>query len=289
MPTELPAVVTSPLNTAQQTAVINLVRRTARTEILPRFRNLGGAQIATKSGPHDLVTEADTAAEAMIARGLARMFPGAVILGEEAAATNPSLRKMAAEAELAFIIDPIDGTWNFAHGLGVFGIILSATRYGTPVFGLIFDPLADDYVIADTTTPSTHVMANGRSVEPQTALGGAASDLTGIAHMSYMTKEDQETLAPLVPRFASVGSLRCSAHEYRLLAMGKLDFTLSATLNPWDHAAGVLICQRAGGVAKFLDGSAYRIDRDSGFLLCACNAQTWDTLAEALSPLLERT
>ena len=73
----LPATVTAPLSNAQKTQILNLVRRAAKAEILPRFRNLGTHQIDQKSGPQDLVTEADKAAEAMIARGLQIMFPHA--------------------------------------------------------------------------------------------------------------------------------------------------------------------------------------------------------------------
>lgn len=287
MSQDLPAIVTGPLSPAQQTSLINIVRRAARTEILPRFRGLSTGQIATKSGPHDLVTEADTAAEAMIARGLARMFPGATIIGEEAAATDPSLRGKAAEAELAFIIDPVDGTWNFAHGLGAFGVILAATRYGRPVFGLIYDPLADDYVIADESGPARHVTATGRDTRLTMSGGGPVAQLDGYVHINHMPKPAQRLLAPLLPEFARTGALRCSAHEYRMAALGHTDFILSGTLNPWDHAAGVLICQRAGGVAKMLDGADYTIAREEGYLLSAANEATWDAVARVLAPLQE--
>lgn len=287
MSPDLPAVVTGPLSAAQQTSLINIIRRAARTEILPRFRRLTTSQIATKSRPDDLVTEADTAAEAMIARGLAAMFPGAVIVGEEAAMDDPSLRDKAAEAELAFIIDPVDGTWNFAHGLGVFGVILAATRYGRPVFGLIYDPLADDYVIADHTSPAHHISATGRKTVLSMSSGGPIARLSGFTHMSLMPKGVQQTLAPLLTNFNRTDALRCSAHEYRMAALGHADFILSGTLNPWDHAAGVLICQRAGGAAKMLDGSDYTLAQNQGYLLTAADAATWDAVAEVLNPLQE--
>lgn len=286
MSQDLPAIVTGPLSPAQQTSLINIIRRAARTEILPRFRRLSAGQIVAKSRPDDLVTEADTAAEAMIARGLARMFPGATIIGEEAAATDPSLRARAAEAELAFIIDPVDGTWNFAHGLGAFGVILAATRYGRPVFGLIYDPLADDYVIADESGPARHVTATGRDTRLTMSGGGPVAKLSGYTHATLMPKPVQRLLAPLLTEFARTDALRCSAHEYRMAALGHVDFILSGTLNPWDHAAGVLICQRAGGVAKMLDGADYTIAREEGYLLTAADAATWDAVAGVLAPLL---
>ncbi|UYV38974.1 inositol monophosphatase [Rhodobacteraceae bacterium D3-12] len=142
------------LTDAQQKSLIQIVRRAARAEIMPRFRNLTSGQIATKSGPADLVTEADTAAEAQIARAILRLFPNATILGEESAAKDANSRDAAASAELAFIIDPVDGTWNFAHGLPLFGVILAATRFGKPIFGMLYDPITDDWITAAEDGPA---------------------------------------------------------------------------------------------------------------------------------------
>jgi fructose-1,6-bisphosphatase/inositol monophosphatase family enzyme len=280
----LPMPVT-PLSRAQQTSLVNLVRRAAKTEILPRFRNLAAHQIDTKSGPQDLVTEADLAAEAMIARGILRLFPNAMVIGEEAATADPSLRQKAAEAELAFIIDPVDGTWNFAHGLPLFGVILAATRFGRPVFGMLYDPMVDDWVIADDQSP-TRLEGAGRPARPvSVSKGGALETLSGVMHYYLLEKAQQEKLAPALPSFYRMGSMRCSCHEYRVMAQGGVDFTMSGVLNPWDHAAGVLLCQQAGGVARMLDGRAYDISLEQGVLLCAPNEDTWTKVAQALAPL----
>ena len=86
-----------------------LLRVAARTEIMPRFRKEGGA-IRTKTGPLDIVTEADEAAEMLITRGLERLFPGCIVVGEEAASSDASLIGRLEGAPLAFVVDPIDGT-----------------------------------------------------------------------------------------------------------------------------------------------------------------------------------
>ena len=137
----------STLSKAQRSSILNLVRRAARAEILPRFRNLESGEIDQKKSHQDLVTEADRAAERMIARGLLALFPNALIIGEENVADHPEVLDKVADAELAFTIDPVDGTWNYAHGLTTFGVIVSALRFGTPVFGLIYDPVMDDVVL----------------------------------------------------------------------------------------------------------------------------------------------
>ena len=286
MPSESLPLPATRLTEAQQTSLIQIVRRTARAEILPRFRNLTEGQISTKSGPSDLVTEADTAAEAMITRAILRLFPNATILGEETSAQDPKSREKAANAELAFIVDPIDGTWNFAHGVPLFGVILAATRFGKPIFGLLYDPITDDWITAAEDGPAMQSEITTPSRQLATSGGGALNTLSGVAHVSLMSADHQKAFAALIPDFARVGSLRCSCHEYRLMTQGAYDFMLSSKLNPWDHAAGAFICAQAGGVSRFLDGADYDIARVDGYLLSAPNEATWATLREKLAPVL---
>ena len=285
MTDSLPIALSAPLSQAQQTALVNLVRRAARTEILPRFHAAGRIEATAKSGPRDLVTEADHAAEAMIARGLQRLFPHALIVGEEAVSARPELRDAVSGAEVAFIIDPVDGTWNFVHGLPLFGVIVAVTRFGRPVLGLLYDPISDDWLLADETAPARLIAANGTRRAVATSGGGALGDLHGYVHASLMDQPAQERLYPRLAALGQATALRCSCHEYRLLAQGAVDFILSDRLNPWDHAGGVLICQRAGGVARMLDGRAYDTSITEGVLLCAATEATWEALRDHFSDL----
>lgn len=287
MTDSLPIPLSAPLTPAQQTTLINLVRRAARSEIMPRFRHVTRADASTKSGPHDLVTDADHQAEAMLARGLQRMFPHALIVGEEAVTNTPSLRDDVSEAELAFIIDPVDGTWNFVHGLPLFGVIIAVTRFGRPVLGLLYDPVSDDWIIADETTPTRLVASLGADRPVQVSQGGELGSLQGYMHYYLMQQKHQDQVAPLLSALARCIALRCSCHEYRLLAQGAVDFVMSDVLNPWDHAAGVLICQQAGGVARMLDGRAYSTAITKGVLLSAANEATWTRLRDHFACLLD--
>lgn len=135
-------------STRDALAVDQLLREAARVEILPRFRNLSAHEIRQKSSPTDLVTDADEAAERMIGEGLRRAFPHAVLVGEEATERDPSLLGRLADAELAFLIDPVDGTKNFASGLPLFGVMVAAVMRGEVVAGMIHDPMGDDTAIA---------------------------------------------------------------------------------------------------------------------------------------------
>jgi len=110
-----------------------LLREVARAEVMPRFRNLGPGGVRTKTDALDVVTEADTAAEAAITAGLLRRFPGAVVVGEEATAADPSLLGRLGDADLAFVVDPVDGTANFADGLPLFAVMAAALIRGEVV------------------------------------------------------------------------------------------------------------------------------------------------------------
>lgn len=286
MTQSLPIPLTAPLTQAQQTTLINLVRRAARAEILPRFRNLGRAEIATKSSPFDLVTEADTGAEAMLTRGIQQMFPTALVVGEEAAAKDGDLRARIGEAEQAFIVDPLDGTWNFAHGLPLFGVIVAVTRFGVPILGLLYDPVMDDWIIADETHPTRFVHALRGETPLRVSRAGELAEMSGFVHLYLMPKDQQAEMAAALPDFARVQALRCSCHEYRTLARGGMDFCLSGVMNPWDHAAGVLICRQAGGHVAMLDGADYSASLTDGYLLAAPDKDSWLRLRERFSFLL---
>ena len=287
MTDSLPIPLSPPLTPAQQSMLVNLVRRAAKAEILPRFRVAGASAATAKSGPHDLVTEADRAAEAMLARGLQQIFPHALVVGEEAVASQPALRDAIAGAELAFVIDPLDGTWNFVHGLSLFGVIVAVTRFGRPVLGLLYDPVADDWLLADESGPALQRAATGAAHRVAVSGDRGLAQMQGYMHYHLMSQADQDRLAPLMPTLGRVLALRCSCHEYRLLAQGAVDFVLSDVLNPWDHAAGVLACQQAGGVARMLSGAAYTTGITEGVLLCASTEQNWQRLRDHFACLLQ--
>mmetsp|Transcript_27238 Transcript_27238/g.49862 ORF Transcript_27238/g.49862 Transcript_27238/m.49862 type:complete len:319 (-) Transcript_27238:3923-4879(-) len=286
MTDQLPMPVTAPLTNAQKTQLLNLVRRAARAEIMPRFRRLDAGDIATKKDETDLVTDADLAAEAMITRGLQMAFPHALVLGEEAISKTPALMDGLGEAELSFIIDPVDGTWNFANGMPLFGTMVAVCRFGQPVFGLIYDPVGDDVIMADNTSSAIWQTATGRQRPVQSAEPKPLGDMHGYMHIRLMTPPDQVLVFSKLHALGHVGSLRCSAHEYRLLATGAVDFVLTSNLNPWDHAAGALICAQAGGKSAMLDGSAYNATITSGYLLCAASEAVWTDVATHFADLL---
>ncbi|WP_425071590.1 inositol monophosphatase family protein [Sagittula sp. S175] len=283
----LPMTVTAPLTMAQRAQVLNLVRRTARAEILPRFRKLSTHEVATKTGIHDLVTEADKGAEAMLARALQAMFPHALIVGEEHASENPEIIKKIPEAEMCITIDPVDGTWNYAKGLPLFGVMLSILRFGTPVYGMLYDPMVNDFITAAAGNPTELVMPRNLRRPVRTSQGGTIEDLVGFVPLALVPEDKRGQMAATFPRFARVTSLRCACHEARMVASGNADFVLFGKLTPWDQPAGAIAIQQAGGHVAMLDGSDYRADTATGYLLAASDAATWGRLRDLFSFLLE--
>jgi fructose-1,6-bisphosphatase/inositol monophosphatase family enzyme len=110
-------------------AVLTLLQDVADEVINPRFRDLASDEVAEKN-PGDLVTVADHEAEAMITKALTAVYPDVVVLGEEAAAGDPTLEERFRAADHAFTVDPVDGTKNFVHGSKDHAVMVSETRDG---------------------------------------------------------------------------------------------------------------------------------------------------------------
>ena len=219
MTSDLPSPITT-LTPAQQAQVINLVRRAAQSEIMPRYQNLANFEITAKSRDDDLVTQADLDAEAMITRGLLRLFPHAQVVGEEAIAKTPELRDTLSDHEFTFVIDPIDGTWNYSKGVAVFGVILSVLRFGVPVFGILYDPMQDDYVIADHATQSARfVPARGAARTISTAPPETDG---GFGWLCSSGADAQGCAIRPGPRFAEFPSHNCVALFVSRISAGRI-------------------------------------------------------------------
>ena len=262
-------------------ALIETVRQVARAEIVPHFRNLELGQIDAKSAPDDLVTIADRAAELAIAKAVHNILPDAAIVGEEAVSADKTVLARVKEPGLVVVIDPIDGTWNYANGIATYGVILSVIQDGETVFGLLYDPSYDDWIMARAGEGAYFCRSDGAKRRLQlSAVPEQLSDCFGFVGLYLFSQERQAQIAAALPGFRRTTSLRCSCHEYRLLAQGSAQFCLNGMLNVWDHAAGVLIYQEAGGVARLLDGRAYKPAMKKGHLLTAASERLWEQLSD---------
>jgi fructose-1,6-bisphosphatase/inositol monophosphatase family enzyme len=262
--------------------VDQLLRKAARSEIMPRFRNMSAHEVRQKSSAMDLVTDADEAAERMIARELGWAFPHAVLIGEEATARDPSLLIRLADADLAFLIDPVDGTKNFASGLPLFGVMAAAVVRGEIVAGWIHDPVGNDTAMTVRGEGAWIEYPDGRRDDLRVASSLAVRDMSGCASWHHMQEPLRSAVAANLAGFGAVACYRCAAHEYRMAAAGHCHFLIHSKLMPWDHAAGWLLHQEAGGYSARFDGSPYQPTLHEGGIICAPDAESWRRIRERL-------
>ncbi|HEY1932515.1 MAG TPA: inositol monophosphatase family protein [Acetobacteraceae bacterium] len=259
-----------------------ILRDAARAEIMPRFRHLAVGAVRQKTGPLDLVTEADEAAEIAISAALTQRFPGAVIVGEEAASADPSLLDDLAGAALAFVVDPVDGTANFAAGLPLFGVMAAALHYGEIVASAIHDPVGDDTALALRGEGAWIEAPDGRRTNLRVSAPVPVDQMAGNLSWRYLPEPRRSIVCTNLPRLGGAWDYRCSAHEYRMAAAGHCHFLFFNRLLPWDHAPGWLLHREAGGFSARLDGSGYSAISTDGGLICAPDRASWQALRDAL-------
>lgn len=263
-------------------ALANLLQEAAVQEILPRFRNLQEGDVRMKTEAIDLVTEADEAAERLIRARVEEIMPDALFIGEEAVASDPALLGKLADADLAVVVDPIDGTFNFAVGLPLFGVMLSVVHKGETIAGLIYDPMGNDWAITEKGSGSWLCKPDGNQEKMEMVSAPTLSQMVGIANTGFFDLETRRKILVNLAEVRIFTSYRCAAHEYRILAQGHMHFAMYNKLMPWDHLAGTLLVQEAGGYAARFDGSPYLPSHTSGGLLIAPDEETWLELKQKI-------
>jgi len=267
---------------AEINAVLALLRDVSAAEIMPRFKHLSVADVRTKSGPLDPVTVADEAAERVLTAGLLRLFPETDVIGEESVAANPEMLQRLKAPGKVWVIDPIDGTSNYASDLPLFGVMLALVEADEVLAGFIHDPVCGDTAVAERGSGAWMIAPDGSRKPMRVADPAPVARMTGSISWRYMKQPLRAHVMSRLDRLAGVTDYRCSAHQYRMLAAGHCHMQMFRRLYPWDHAAGFLIHREAGGYARRFDGSEYRPSEIEGGLLLAPDEASWFALEEAL-------
>jgi fructose-1,6-bisphosphatase/inositol monophosphatase family enzyme len=252
-------------------AVSRIMEEVAAEEMLPRFRSLNPDDIREKSGPGDLVTVVDEAVERRLSSALTELLPGSSIVGEEGCAADPSAIGRLAEEGPVWIIDPLDGTWNFAHGIDRFASIVALAVNGETVAGWILDPM--DGVTA-CAVKGEGAYAGSRRLTVAESL--PVDQMVAIVTDFLFPAEEQGAVARMKDSFAEVYYERCAGVEYLHLVEGKAHVAVPPGTKPWDHAAGVLLHREAGGYSAMIDGRAYGPLVREGRLALAPDRDSWD-------------
>ena len=262
--------------TALDDEIRDLMRFAAQRSMLPRFRKLTASEVEMK-GADDPVTIVDREVEAFLTEALTKLAPSVAVVGEEAVHSDKTvLDHLGGQC---WIIDPLDGTANFAEGKEPFGIIIALADAGEAVAGWIYDPVKDRFC---HTRRGEGAFVNGERITARTT--GHQPPVTAVSRIFLTPEQSAMVDAKLAPHYTLVDIPRCAAEQYPRLALGENDISSFKRTLAWDHAAGVLWLNEAGGKAARMDGSAYRVDQhDAPGLLGASSPAIWDEFVARLN------
>jgi fructose-1,6-bisphosphatase/inositol monophosphatase family enzyme len=249
---------TRPETSLDVDAVTAAIDRATQELILPRFQKLSSSQIELKwtpENPADVVTVVDRTVERYLTDVLRSLAPGHVVIGEEAAHDDPELLRLLHADDPVWLIDPIDGTRNFAAGDDRFGLMVALVLSGQTRAAWIVLPVRGDSYVAQY---GSGVYRNGERLK--VAPSPRAQEPRGSVMSRYMPADTAAALTrSLRGRFASVPPSGCAAVEYTDLLEGRRDFVVYYRLHPWDHGGAALMLHEAGGALVHLDGKAYTV------------------------------
>ncbi len=240
LPRRLRPPVTETIGLAQEAG--RILRRRFRRNILVSLK-----------GPADIVTAVDVEVQAMIARRLRRAFPNHGVLAEEGLDTT-------AGAEWRWIVDPLDGTKNFARGIPSFCVSIAAERERRVELGVVYDPIYDEMFVG---VCGSGAWCNGRRIHVS-----KASDLAGAFLATGLPNRVRRFAGPVARVFGRFAA-RClgvrdrgaGALDLCYVACGRFDGYWEVDQSPWDIAAGALIVEEAGGRMSDFRGGSFDIYR----------------------------
>lgn len=238
--------------------VTRLVCSVADDLVVPRFRRLRSDDIQSKPTPghaDDVVTVADREAEARLTEELRALVPSAHVIGEEAAHAHPDIVRQLDDDGPAWIIDPLDGTHNFADGHDGFGVMVAYAVAGHVRAAWVHLPVRNECFVA---VEGDGAQLNGAPI--RVAPPAERHPLRGTFFVRYMPEEVRGLVLRHVDgRFAEAPHAGAAAVEYTDVLRGRKDFVAYYRLLPWDHGAPALILREAGGCVEHLDGAPYTV------------------------------
>ncbi|MGW5201298.1 inositol monophosphatase family protein [Streptomyces spiralis] len=257
------------------------VRKAAAAEIMPRFRRLADHEVDQKSGPHDLVTDADRLTERYLTDTLGALLPGSVVVGEEAVHADPAVYEAIRGEAPVWIVDPVDGTRQFVHGDPGFCTLVALTRGGVVLASWTYAPVHDRLAIA--------VRGRGALLDGEPLRSGTPDPARALrvatSHPDYTTDEQKRALLGLWTDGVEPRACGSAGLEYLAIARGELDATAFSWEAAWDHAAGLLLVEEAGGAHLTTAGEPFRVTGGNALPFTAArDAATARRVAGLLTP-----
>ena len=238
--------------------VMERAARKAGRSLVHDFGEVEQLQVSMK-GPGDFVSAADRQAERILKEELARGRPAYGFIGEEGGAS-------AGDGVHRWIVDPLDGTTNFLHGIPHFAISMALEAKGELVAGLIFNPITDEMYWAEkgqgAFLNARRLRVSGRRYLDDALIGTGIPFREHGDHARYL-----RTLEAVMARTAGVRRMGAAALDLAYVAAGRFDAFWEYGLNAWDIAAGIVLVREAGGFVGPIDGRAKLLE--TGDLVCA--------------------
>ena len=211
-------------------------------------RSVGKVAKISYKGRDNIVTDVDKASERMIIKIIRSHFPGHSILSEEKGAIGRG-------SEYKWIVDPLDGTTNFAHAFPFFCVSIALEISGEVILGIVYDPMRDELFSA---VPGAGAYLNGRkiSVSGVKKLSGAFV-ATGFSYGNKRKDKNIPNFRRILMQTMAVRRAGSAALDLSYVACGRFDAFWEMDLKPWDSAAGYLIVKEAKGMVTKFDGTPY--------------------------------
>ncbi len=257
------------------TVMIGAARKAARS-LNRDFGEVEQLQVSVK-GPANFVSAADHKAEEIVYQELSKARPGYGFLMEERGAVAGS------DATHRWIVDPLDGTTNFLHGVPLFSISIGLERDGQMIAGLVYNPVMDEMFMAEKGKGAFYSDRNGRERRLRVAARKSLEDClitTGIPHRGR-PQHDRffKEAAHIMKDVAGLRRTGSAALDLAWTAAGRFDGYWEHALGPWDTAAGIVLVREAGGTVSDLNGGTEIFDTGG---ICAGNQVVHKALVENL-------
>ena len=266
-----------------QTPLINVMRRAAEAasrHLLRDFGEVAALQVSRK-GASDFVSSADLRAQTILQESLSQARPDYLFIGEELNSTVPNALD---ETARAWVVDPLDGTTNFLHGLPQFAISIACLEGSKILASLVYAPLSDEFYLAERGQGAfcnkTRLRVAARTIPPDFLLG------TGFPfHGQEGHEQTLADFARVIPEVAGLRRYGAAALDLAFVAAGRLDGFWQRGLKPWDYLGGTLLVQEAGGFATDLAGKPLGLASPS---VVAGNEAVYAWLAKQLGDVPDR-
>lgn len=257
--------------------VAEFIRDVAADKIIPRFQKLQAHEINTKSGPTDLVTVADIEAEIALTEILLDYLPGSLVVGEEAVSKGAiGIDTLRSHDGPIWIIDPVDGTSNFAAGTPLFGCMVALVKGGETIAGWIYDIPNGRMGIAEK---GAGVTLDGNPIRFSGQYDGRAlSDLDGFVARKFLPKVIKPIIDEKLEAIRSFKTYACAAMDYLALLREERAFSMYTRIKPWDHLPGSLMIAEAGGTTLKWDKTIYQPGDEWGGLINSVSPSLWPIL-----------